>query len=275
MSDTLLKGGAALNTRFRGGFPHGLSEITREGESDLDTGIDFGICRMAQGGIISETHSKESAWLLMDGKAEVEIAGKKTVIERSSLFDEDATTLHLPPNTPVKITALSGMVEWALSRAENDRTFEPKIFLPKDVDTEFRGEGLAQGTCLRQVRVIFDRNNRKESNLVLGEVITYPGRWSSYPPHGHPQPEIYHYRFTLPQGYGHGETGETVHHIRQYDTLKILDGQVHSQVAAPGYGMYYIWIVRHLPGNPYTGFKFEKEHEWVLDPNNKIWEPGS
>jgi 5-deoxy-glucuronate isomerase len=123
------------------------------------------------------------------------------------------------------------------------------------------------------VRLIFDDSNRPEANLVLGEVVNYPGRWSSYPPHHHPQAEIYHYRFTLPQGYGHAELGDEVYKVRSYDTIKILDGVSHAQVSAPGYGMYYIWVVRHRPGNRYTGFRFAEEHRWVLDPANQGWQP--
>ena len=103
--------------------------------------------------------------------------------------------------------------------------------------------------------------------------MNYPGRWSSYPPHHHPQAEIYHYRFTLPQGYGHAELGDEVYQVRSYDTIKILDGVSHAQVSAPGYGMYYIWVVRHLPGNRYTGFRFTEEHQWVLDPAHQGWQP--
>ena len=102
------------------------------------------------------------------------------------------------------------------------------------------------------VRTVFDRRNADpNAELVLGEVVTMPGRWSSYPPHHHPQPEIYHYRFTKPQGFGHAELGEQVLKVRQYDTVKILDGLDHAQCAAPGYGMYYAWVIRHLPDNPY------------------------
>ncbi len=61
--------------------------------------------------------------------------------------------------------------------------------------------------------------------------------------------------------------------MRGRDTVRILDGVSHAQVSAPGYGMYYIWIVRHLPGNPYTGFRFDPEHEWVLDPARQGWRP--
>jgi 5-deoxy-glucuronate isomerase len=126
---------------------------------------------------------------------------------------------------------------------------------------------------LRNVRLIFDWRERPESNLVVGEVVNYPGRWSSYPPHHHAQPELYHYRFTEPQGYGHAELGERVFKVRQNDTIKIMGGESHSQVSAPGYGMYYLWIIRHLEGRPYRGFEFLPEHRWLLSPDEQGWRP--
>ena len=150
----------------------------------------------------------------------------------------------------------------------------PRVFRPGDVADERRGEGQVGGRCLRLVRTIFDgRNSPPEVRLVLGEVVTLPGGWSSYPPHHHPQPEIYHYRFTHPQGFGHAEHGDEVVKVRQYDTIKIMAGKDHAQVAAPGYGMYYAWVIRHLPGKPYTVPEFTPEHAWTMAPGAKIWEP--
>ena len=114
---------------------------------------------------------------------------------------------------------------------DNPATFLPRVFRPGDVADERRGEGQVGGRCLRLVRTIFDaRNSPPEVRLVLGEVVTLPGGWSSYPPHHHPQPEIYHYRFTHPQGFGHAEHGEDVFKVRQYDTIRILAGNDHAQV---------------------------------------------
>jgi 5-deoxy-glucuronate isomerase len=53
----------------------------------------------------------------------------------------------------------------------------------------------------------------------------------------------------------------------------IRGGEDHAQVSAPGYGMYYLWVVRHLPGNPYKGFEFTEEHKWLLDAKNQGWLP--
>ena len=126
----------------------------------------------------------------------------------------------------------------------------------------------------RYVRTIFDAGNSPpEAGLVLGEVVTFPGGWSSYPPHHHPQPEIYHYRFTAPQGYGHAELGEAVVKVREFDTVCIPAGHDHAQCAAPGYGMYYSWVIRHLPGAPYTAPSFTPEHAWTMSRDARFWWP--
>ena len=204
--------------RFRGGFPDGYTAITREGEAEGDTGVDFGIWRgMARAGF-DEKHPKEAVWLLLDGEAEIEWPEGRADVSRHSVFDEAPTALHVPGGTRVRITTTSASSEWAVARATNDRLFSCRLFTPADVAPEDRGRGLAQGASLRNVRLIFDRERRPESNLVLGEVVNYPGRWSSYPPHHHVQPEIYHYRFTHPQGYGHSELGEQVFKVRGGDT---------------------------------------------------------
>jgi 5-deoxy-glucuronate isomerase len=259
--------------RFRGGFAEGYTAITREGDETLDTGVDFGILREREGARRDETHEKETAWLLLDGECELEWDAQHARVRRTSLFDEPPTALHVPGGTRVRMRTLSRSSEWALARANNEQRFQPKLFLPEELAPEFRGLGLVQNASLRNVRLVFDGGNRPQANLVLGEVVNFPGRWSSYPPHHHAQPEIYHYRFTLPQGYGHAELGEEVYKVRSYDTLKITGGVSHAQVSAPGYGMYYIWIVRHLPGNRYTGFTFDREHEWVLDARQQGWRP--
>jgi 5-deoxy-glucuronate isomerase len=263
----------ALIDAHRHGFGEGHTALTREGEPLLDTGVDFGILRAREGSVQEESHLKETAWLLLDGEAELSWDGGRARVRRASLFDEPPTALHVPGGCRVQVRTLSAWSEWAVARADNPEPFAPVLFLPDQLAPEYRGRGLVQNTSLRNVRLIFDDGNRKQANLVLGEVVNFPGRWSSYPPHHHVQPEIYHYRFTLPQGYGHAELGEDVYKVRSFDTLKITDGLSHAQVSAPGYGMYYIWIVRHLAGNRYTGFHYTPEHEWVLDPTKQGWRP--
>jgi 5-deoxy-glucuronate isomerase len=263
--------------RFTAGFEPGFTPVTRAGEAVADVGFDFGILRLGAGQGYEVPAQREGALLLMEGDVELRFDGCTESVTRRSLFDADPVVLHFPAGTAVAVRCRgeTDHAELALVQAENDRSFEPRLFDRESMvePSEHRGRGLLDDAAYRIVRTVFDRRNRPRSNLVLGEVVTFPGRWSSYPPHHHPQPEIYHYRFTEPQGFGHGELGDEVLKVRQHDTVKILDGQDHAQVAAPGYGMYYIWAIRHLPGQPYTVPEFTEEHRWLNDPGAATWRP--
>lgn len=262
-----------LISKHREGFGVGYTPITTAGEAGDLTGISMGVLKLRAGESHVETLAGETAFLLMEGRVAGQVGGLSFELARNSLFDDSPACLHAAAGTPVEIRAKAD-AELTVYACENPATFLPRVFRPGDVADERRGEGQVGGRCLRLVRTIFDaRNSPPEVRLVLGEVVTLPGGWSSYPPHHHPQPEIYHYRFTHPQGFGHAEHGEDVVKVRQYDTISILAGNDHAQAAAPGYGMYYAWVIRHLPGQPYDVPEFTAEHAWTMKPGAKIWEP--
>jgi 5-deoxy-glucuronate isomerase len=264
-----------LITKHRAGFGRGYTPITIAGERGGDTGISMGVLRLAAGETHAATLAGETAWLLMQGRISGDIGGTRFNLVRASLFDEAPSCLHGPAGARLALLAESD-VELTVYACDNRAAFAPRVFGPGDVPDEHRGEGQVGGRCLRLVRTIFDgRNSPPEVGLVLGEVVTLPGGWSSYPPHHHAQPELYHYRFTLPQGFGHAEHGDDVFRVRQYDTLEIMPGSDHAQCAAPGYGMYYAWAIRHLPGRPYTGPEFTREHAWTMEPGAPYWQPAS
>lgn len=260
-------------TAHRAGFDRGLTEITRIGEPEHDTGIGLAVLRLDAGARWVDTASGDTAWLLMDGRAHLEIAGQRAEVERRSIFEEGPSCVHASAGQSLAVEARTP-VELMIFRTANRAEFPARIHLPREVRDEPRGRGALRNTAFRYVRTIFDRSSAPErSDLVLGEVVTFPGRWSSYPPHHHPQPEIYHYRFTDPAGFGHAELGEQVVKVRQYDTLKIPAGLDHPQCAAPGYGMYYAWVIRHLPGLPYDVPEFTEAHRWLLDNARAPWWP--
>jgi 5-deoxy-glucuronate isomerase len=264
---------AELQIRNPKGFKPGYNSITQLGEAEDDTGIEFGILNLKADETWKIDYALESAYLLMHGKAKFEFGNQSYTVERQSIFDEEPFALHLPANCKATITADSPC-EISVSQVKNSVQFEPMWFNSSNLlESEHRGKGQLNDTAYRIVRTIFDIRNRPEAKLVLGEVINFPGCWSSYPPHHHPQPEVYHYRFTKPQGFGHGELGEQVCRLKQYDTVKILDEKDHSQTAAPGYGMYYIWVIRHLENNNYTVPEFSEEHTWLLKDDADVWQP--
>lgn len=255
------------------GFSPGYTAITTIGELKNDTGIHFGILKLRAGEKRILTSEFESAYLLIQGACEFLYDDQSQTVKRSSCFDEDPYALHLASQNHALIKAISDC-EFAVSQVINAQTFPTTFYDSNNIlESEHRGKDLLNDTAYRIVRTIFDMRNNPHAKLVLGEVITAPGRWSSYPPHHHDQPEIYHYRFTEPQGYGHSECGDQVFKVKQYDTYKILHTNDHAQAAAPGYGMYYIWVIRHLEDNPYIQPEFTEEHSWTksTEANERVW----
>lgn len=258
------------------GFKQGYTPITTIGEATLDTGIEFGIVKLIPGETYTVQSPHESALLLIQGECEIILDQTTYHAARQSCFNEAPITLHLPANYTAQIVAITDS-EFALMQTPNSASFSPTIYDHSNIlENEQRGKNILNDTAHRLVRTIFDINNSPHAKLVLGEVINAPGRWSSYPPHHHAQPEIYHYRFTEPQGYGHSECGDDVFKVQQYDTYKILDKKDHPQAAAPGYGMYYIWVIRHLDKDPYLTPTFNDSHAWTktTDANQRVWNGG-
>ncbi|MGI5970253.1 MAG: hypothetical protein ACOX7P_00825 [Oscillospiraceae bacterium] len=48
-------------------------------------------------------------------------------------------------------------------------------------------------------------------------------------------------------------------------------GVRHSQAAAPGGAMYYLWVIHYTVGNEHVVPPFAKEHQWVLSPDANIY----
>jgi hypothetical protein len=78
--------------------------------------------------------------------------------------------------------------------------------------------------------------------------------------------DFFKYRFFPRGGFGYCGQGSEVHRVQDGDTAAIPPNIAHSQVAAPGYTMIYVWAIRHLEGDRFGGDSriFEPEHTWVL-----------
>ena len=251
----------------------GLSKIITEIGENNDTGIELSIVKLNQDQEHIIDDQLEGALLIMSGQCQFQTQDKEGILERRDIFKESPQILSFAQGNWVKLMAKT-QCELLLMRTANEQPFATKLFDQESIlEDDHRGKGLLDDTAYRVVRTAFDKRNHERSNLVVGEVITFPGRWSSYPPHHHIQPEIYHYRFSEPQGYGHAELGDDVYKVKHGDTIKILDLNDHSQTSAPGYAMYYMWVIRHLPSEPYMVPVFTKEHEWTRsnDANDRVW----
>jgi 5-deoxy-glucuronate isomerase len=121
------------------------------------------------------------------------------------------------------------------------------LVTPADVASGPRGGGNASRQIVDVVAPAFPADK-----LMVIEVYTPGGNWSSYPPHKHDKhdppaevdlDEIYYYRiqnegFALQHLYG-GEESELIVNVRDGDVVLVRNGY-HAVVAGPGYDVYYL-----------------------------------
>ncbi|MDR2525132.1 MAG: 5-deoxy-glucuronate isomerase [Oscillospiraceae bacterium] len=203
---------------------------------------------------------QESAFLLLEGH--VRVNGQ--TLCRASVIDDPAYCLHVCKGTSVRIEALA-QSEILLQKTVNDGTFAPVLYTPESTRRETFGKGQFEGKAQRTVSTFFDADNAPYSNMVCGEILIPQGGWSSYPPHMHPHPEVYYYRFGHPNGFGACFLDDAAYQIRDRSFAAVPGGKYHPQVNAPGYPMMYVWMIRHFEGYPWRERNFQPEHAWLLD----------
>jgi 5-deoxy-glucuronate isomerase len=170
------------------------------------------------------------------------------------------------------VSAASDTCEVALCWAPAERGVEPALISAKDVKVLKRGSGQTERTIHNILM-----EDRPAESLLVTEVITPGGNWSSYPPHKHDTDdppretyleETYYHRMKRPEGFA---VQLVYTDDRSLDeALKVGDGDVvlvprgyHPVAAGPGYDLYYLnvmagptrrWLVTTDP-----------RHSWQLD----------
>ena len=252
----------------------GWNEYLAMGEGEHNTGMDVGLLILEEGDAFELLEAeKEIAFDLLQGTVEFTWGDESCTAKREDTFRDNAYCLHTPRNTKVSIRALTH-AEIYIQKTDNENDFAAHMYTPDEVVIQHAGSnGELMGCMQREIKTFFDYESAPWSNMVLGEVLNYPGKWSSYPPHHHPQPEVYFYRFDYPHGFGagfgNGEIYETHH-----NGISIINHGFHSQVTAPGYAMCYMWGIRHLPGDPWRKTRIDDpEHAWLWksDANEHIF----
>lgn len=260
-------------TDFRNGFPNGYTEIARTSNKKKDTYMQLGMVGLKpEEEFILNSGEFEVCVVLLEGKIKCFIEKQELEASRKDVFIERSFTVSLGPGDFCRFAALA-KTHLAVVNVTNYNYFQPRIFRPHEVKTEHRGIGILDNTLLRSVSTIFSRNTHRLSSLVIGETMNFQGRWSIYPPHHHPQPEIYLYKFWPENGFGFAKIEKKIVEIKHNDATVVTDGSDHPHVAAPGYHMWYLWVIKHLKDRPYISPENTKEHEWVLSRNAPIWKP--
>jgi 5-deoxy-glucuronate isomerase len=203
--------------------------------------------RVESGSFSADTGDEEVALVPLSGRCRVEAEGERWELGgRASVFAGMPWAFYLPRDTAYRVEA-GGEVAICGARCEQRR--EPVPVRPEDVEVEVRGAGNAT----RQINHIVKPEFPAERLLVV-EVFTPAGNWSSYPPHKHDEDrppgevvleETYYFRTSRPEAFAvqrlysprHGlDLTETV---RDGDLMLVPYGY-HTTAAAHGYDLYYL-----------------------------------
>jgi 5-deoxy-glucuronate isomerase len=228
--------------------------------------VGFAEHRLPAGaGIERLADDREVAVIVIDGAVTLQAAGR-----RYGSVGGRATPLEGPP-APVLLLAPGAGLE---VRAESDATVVvadapgaasawTRLIEPADVVVESRGQGATERRIHHLLPPTADAGR-----LILFEVITPGGHWSSYPPHKHDTEdppreayleELYYYRFARPEGWAFARVYTADRSLdaslapRDRDVVLVPKGY-HPVAAAPGYDAYYL--------NVMAG------HAWLMD-----WDP--
>jgi 5-deoxy-glucuronate isomerase len=234
--------------------------------------VGFEVLKLTAGQDIERRAEGEEVCLVpISGRCSVTSASEEWEIGgRKGPFDGPPHALYLPPGTDYRVEA-AGELELAVCSAPAEECVEPFEVRPEEIEVERRGAGNME----REVRPILMSEGQAERLLVV-EVLTPNGHWSSYPPHKHdrdaPPEETY-----LEETYYHRvkpEKGFAVQRVYTDDrsldeTLSVRDGDVvlvpkgyHPVSAPPGYDLYYLNVM----AGPVREWKFKNDpdHEWLF-----------
>lgn len=216
------------------------------------TYLSFAVKRLAEGDEINLPTSKQEVALVpLSGTLTVEADGERWNIGgRTSVFDGLGDCLYLPRDTTATVRA-SMAAEVALAGAVCEQRREPVHVKARDVPTECRGSGNAT----RQISTLIPPEFPAEKLLIV-EVWTPGGNWSSYPPHKHDEErtgeaileETYYFRTSDPSGFA---LQRLYSPERAFDaSWTVMDGDLllvpwgyHTTCAAHGRDLYYLNVL--------------------------------
>ena len=217
----------------------------------------------------------EAAVVPLQGSCRVEFGSTRFDLEgRAGVFSAVTDLCLAPRGAEVTISSEHGG-RFCVAASRATREVEPRYYPASGVRVDLRGAGQAT----RQINNLLTADVEGPDKLLVVEVLTPAGNWSSYPPHKHdelaedetPLEEIYYFEINGPGGFGFHRTytldGEIDHTVtvRSGDVFLVPRGYHGPCVAAPGYHMYYLNVM----AGPQPG------REWLIctDPAYRwLWE---
>jgi 5-deoxy-glucuronate isomerase len=227
----------------------------------------------------SETGENELALVVLGGTCQIEsnLGSWKDVGRRENVFCGMPYTLFLPPGACFTIQATSASLDITYGWAKAWQSYPARLVRPQDVEIEIRGGGNATRQINKMIPPGFDC-----SRIVVVEVFTPAGNWSSYPPHKHDQhradeqgnlieadlEEIYFYKIARPEGFAYQRIYTADKKLDElmlvHDSHLVLSPEgYHPVVAAHGYDCYYLNM---LAGSAQSlAASDDPDYAWVKD----------
>lgn len=249
-------------------------EIAISPESAGWSYVGFEVHRLARGGALSrQTGNRELCLVMLLGTADITGAGLRwtDVGSRKSVFEGTPDSIYVPPGVDVSITAKTDSCEVALCWAPATRGTEPRLIRSCEIRPFLRGSGRMERTIHNILM-----EDRPAESLLVTEVLTPAGNWSSYPPHKHDTDdppresyleETYYHRMARPEGfavqlvYTDDRSVDEAIQVRDGDVVLVPRGY-HPVAAGPGYDLYYLnvmagprrqWLVTTDPAHRWQG----------------------
>jgi 5-deoxy-glucuronate isomerase len=235
--------------------------------------VGFKVCRLAAGEVLENGDpGREACLVVLTGAARVSAGGQDfgRIGGRASVFDDAPPgAVYTPAGTTYWVEAETE-VELAICTAPGQPARPARLIEAAAMPREVRGTG----TNTRYVRNILPETQPADGLLVV-EVITPGGHWSSYPPHKHDTAtpgeetaleETYYHRLNPPQGFAFQRVYTDDRSLDE--TVCVEDGDVvmvprgYHPVGAPhGYDLYYLNVMAG-PRRQWI-FRNDPAHDWI------------
>lgn len=242
--------------------------------------VGFGLYRLRAGETVAEqTGETEVILVLVEGKAEISAAGQEfgELGQRMHVFEQTPPwSVYVPNGTDWSATATSECT-LAVCAAPGKGGHAARVIGPEDVVTSTRGTG----ANTRHVFAIAMEDADFADSLLVTEVFTPQGNWSSYPPHRHDEDdfprmtyleETYYHRLNPSAGYAmqrvfteDGSLDETIS-VNDHDVVLVPKG--HHPCGAPyGFDLYYLNVM----AGPLRKWRFANhpDFDWIYQRDLK------
>lgn len=221
-----------------------------------------------------DTDAVESLVVPLAGSVTVECDGERvTLAGRDSVFAGATDFCYLPPDCAAAVSTHDG-ARVALPFTAADPGLPFRYVKATDVEFVLRGAG----DCSRQVNNIAMDGGFACQRLLVVEVVTPGGNWSSYPPHKHDEhsehetelEEIYYFEVAR-GGVGYQRVYEAdperpidvLAEVRTGDVVLVPHGWHGPSIAAPGYDLYYLNVMAGPGPERAWRFRDDPAHAWI------------